>query len=109
MTGGRPGLEKTMSNLGKHRTLIAPRRCRTREAPQKVYAHTDNASGRWAEIGVTPPDAEDVVRVVWKEEWLPYPRENLPFAISLCERLARRLRNDAGAIQMKLDGLAEDV
>ena len=75
----------------------------------KVYAHTDNASGRRAEIDVTPPDAADVVRVVWKEEWLPYPRENLPFVISLCKRLAQKLRNDAAATQMKLDGLAEDV
>jgi hypothetical protein len=29
--------------------------------------------------------------------------------ISLCERLALKLRNDAGATQMKLDGLPDDV
>jgi hypothetical protein len=75
----------------------------------KVYAHNDNASGREAAVEVMPPDADNVVLVTWREEWLPCPREGLPFAISLCERLAERLRNDAAVTQMRLDGLIDDV
>ena len=71
----------------------------------KVYAHTDNASGRQAKIEVRPPHADDIIQVVWTEEWLPFPRESLPYVIALCERLAERLRSDAARTQMTLNAL----
>jgi hypothetical protein len=75
----------------------------------KAHAHNDDASGRWAVVEVAPPGADNIVTVTWREEWPPYPDEKLPFVIALCERLAERLRNDAGATQMVLDGLADDA
>jgi hypothetical protein len=74
----------------------------------KVYAHTDKASGRTTSTIISTDHGPDAtIRIVeWREEWLPFPREYIPAVIGLCERQALRFRTEAGHIQHQLDAAA---
>jgi hypothetical protein len=76
----------------------------------KVYAHTDRASGR-AIRDFRIDVGSEIVHFTWEEGWMPFPRENLPFVIDLCESRVKRLQVDAALIQREVEGglKAEDL
>jgi hypothetical protein len=43
----------------------------------KIYAHTDKASGRQVEIRIASEEG-DSVAVTGREQWLPFPKQLLP-------------------------------
>jgi hypothetical protein len=74
----------------------------------KVYAHTDEASGRKVSLKLATREG-DVVTVEWREEWLPFPREDLAGYIAHFERLRDRYRTEAASIHVQLHGLGPDT
>jgi hypothetical protein len=75
-----------------------------RELRHKVYAHTDNkgGSGRTASIRATG-DSGDVVHLEYREEWMPFPVEDIPAVISFFVRQQNRFLMDASAIYVDLE------
>jgi hypothetical protein len=69
----------------------------------KVYAHTDESTGRQAGPVTIAPEGQ-VVNLSWDEAWTPLPRGPLDFFISTCERLKENMQLDAGKAQAILDG-----
>ena len=70
----------------------------------KVYAHTDRASGRSVSVELATRDG-DIVQVTFKEQWLPLPREALPGLISHFERQRDKFTTEAASIHIQLHGL----
>jgi len=81
-----------------HRTL-----CKVRD---KVYAHTDKTGGRSATVLVQTQPIELPGRVDFlrQEDWEPMPREALPVALVLFRVQRKRFHDEAGKIQIWLDG-----
>jgi hypothetical protein len=80
-----------------HRTLYQLR--------NEVYAHTDKHGGRSASLAVqTPVELPGTVNFVRHDEWLPLPREALPAALELFSTQRERFHEEAGKIQLWLDG-----
>jgi hypothetical protein len=75
---------------------------RLRDLRDKVYAHTDRASGRSASMKISGVDG-DVVSLEWREEWMPFPREAIPSVVALFERHRDLCRTEAGRLQVRLD------
>jgi hypothetical protein len=69
----------------------------------KIYAHTDDESGRWAET-VSYTAAGDRVEMHFREGWNAINRAAVPDFVALCARIEDALQLRAGAIQMILDG-----
>jgi hypothetical protein len=67
----------------------------------KVYAHTDKASGRTAKIEVGDT-AGEIVTLHFREQWLPFPREVLPKVIEHTNHLRDLFRTNAAVIEFKL-------
>jgi hypothetical protein len=67
-----------------------------------VYAHTDQSSGRTISLSVEH-DGE-IVRVAYREDWVPIDRDRLPAFISFCEAATYRLQRYAAIAQLILDG-----
>lgn len=74
----------------------------------KVYAHTDAASGRSTSLKTATREG-DIVAVEWREQWLPLPREDLPDLIAHFERQRDRFRSEAASIHVQLHGLGPDA
>jgi hypothetical protein len=70
----------------------------------KVYAHTDAASGRSTSLKAATRDG-DVVSVEWREQWVPIPRASLPALIAYLEEQRERFRSEAASIHVQLHGL----
>lgn len=72
----------------------------------KVYAHTDKEGGRSATVLVrtSPVELPGTVDFYRQEDWVPMPREVLPVALELFEVQRKRFHNEAGKIQLWLDG-----
>jgi hypothetical protein len=87
-------LPSTPSDLELHNGL--------EELRNKVYAHTDKASGRTASIEITGVSGE-VTSAAWREEWMPFPREMIDACLGLFERQRRKFQIGAAAIQLELD------
>jgi hypothetical protein len=69
----------------------------------KVYAHTDEGTGREASH-VTVEYKGEIVNLGWKEAWTSFPRDRLEFFIGICERLKENMHIDASKAQLILDG-----
>jgi hypothetical protein len=80
-----------------HRTL-----CQLRD---EVYAHTDKTGGRSASLLVNAPvRLPGRIDFVRHEEWKPLSRAALPAALELFELQRQRFHEEAGKIQLYLDG-----
>lgn len=69
----------------------------------KIYAHTDKESGRWAMsafVTVNDNDSEIAIR----EDWYPMSRDVVPDFVALCKRVEDGLLHAAGGLQLVLDG-----
>ena len=71
----------------------------------EVYAHTDKDSGRTASMKAMGKSG-DTVTLEWREEWLAFPIEDIPAALSLFVRQQNRFLIDAVSIHVELN---EDV
>ena len=70
----------------------------------KVYAHTDQASGRSTSVRAATKEG-DVVTVEWREDFRPLERDALPSLVDFFERLSERYRSEAASIHVQLHGL----
>ena len=68
----------------------------------KVYAHTDEEAGRWAEA-VSYTVEGNQVSMHFREGWDAINRAVVPDFVALCERMENDFQLNAGAIQMILD------
>ena len=71
----------------------------------KVYPYGQEG-GRSATVLVRPSPVElpGTVDFYRQEDWVPMPREVLPVALELFEVQRKRFHNEAGKIQLWLDG-----
>jgi len=68
----------------------------------KVYAHTDEGTGREASA-ITIEEGE-IVNLSWNEVWMPLPRDGLEYFIEVCERLKGNMHLDAAKAQLIING-----
>ena len=66
----------------------------------KIYAHTDKASGREASVEITIE--REIVTLGRREQWPPVPRELLPSVIGYAESLRNTFLMQAAVIELNL-------
>lgn len=69
----------------------------------KVYAHTDEGTGRQAGP-IQIQSGTEMVNLSWNEAWAPLPRGELEFFIGVCEAIKEEMNLVAGKAQVILDG-----
>lgn len=69
----------------------------------KMYAHTDEEAGRWAEAGSYTIESGEV-SMLFREGWNAMNRAVVPDFVALCDRIEKNFHATAGAIKMMLDG-----
>jgi hypothetical protein len=79
------------------------------KARDRVYAHTDKASGRSASIEVISATGLGNLAGLpvgfgfeARESWLPFPREAIADAVSLFETQRERFRREAAELELRL-------
>jgi hypothetical protein len=68
----------------------------------RVYAHSDEASGRSASM-TTKATSGDIVTIEYRSAWLAFRVENLPAVLALFHEQRERFRTDAAAIHVELE------